>query len=376
MIKRLLILALTTAILSACSSGKRLLENGQYDEAVITAANRLRQDPDNNKAKHTLKAAYAYAKDFHLKNISNGMASQDIYKWESVVNDYTQLNMLSDEIRRCPACLSITPNPYYASTDLNQAKNKAAETRYALGEKSMQANTRNEARQAYEHFLACKRFVPNFKDVSEKIKEAKYQATLKVLVEPIPMHSNLLKLSNDFFENKIHESLTRMADNEFVRFYTQPEAESMGLKEPDHVIRLTFDDFIIGQTSVKETVVPCKKDSVEVAKDRDGKPIYGTVTAEFHQFKKVVASTGLLDFKVMDKKTKATITNEKFPGTFNWFCEWGYYNGDSRALSTAQLDLSKNKEMMPPPPQDLFIEFCKPIHEQVGNKIRAFYRNF
>lgn len=376
MIKRLLILALTTAILSACSSGKRLLENGQYDEAVIAAANRLRQDPDNSKAKQTLKAAYAYAKDFHLKNISNAMASQDVYKWESVVNDYTQLNMLSDEIRRCPACLSITPNPYYASTDLNQAKNKAAETRYALGEKSMQANTRNEARQAYEHFLACKRFVPNFKDVTEKIKEAKYQATLKVLVEPIPMHSNLLKLSNAFFENKIHESLSRMANNEFVRFYTFKEAESSGIKDPDHVIRLTFDDFVVGQTSLKETIMPCKKDSVELSKDRDGKPIYGTVTAEFRHFNKAVVSTGLLDFEIMERATSRTLTQEKFPGTFNWFCEWGSFNGDSRALTPDQLKISKNKELMPPPPQDLFIEFCKPIHEQVGNKIRAFYRNY
>ena len=127
---------------------------------------------------------------------------------------------------------------------------------------------------------------------------------------------------------------------------------------------------------MKETVLPCKKDSVEIAKDSTGKPIYATVTAEFRQFNKKVISSGLLDFKVLDPKTRETISQEKFPGTFTWVCEWGFYNGDSRALSADQINLSKNRELMPPPPQQLFIEFCKPIHEQLVGKVRAFYQNY
>lgn len=376
MIKHLLTLALTTAILSACSSGKRLLENGQYDEAVMTSVKRLRQDPDNKKATQTLRTAYPYAKDFHLKNVASAKSSQDLYRWEGIITSLSQLNSLAEEIRRCPACLSVVPNPVFITNELTEAKNKAAETRYALGEKALENKTRNSARDAYDHFWVCQQYVPNFKEVAEKLKESKYLATLKVLVEPIPMHSNMLKLSNAFFETKIHESLSRMANNEFVRFYTFKEAESLGIKDPDHVIRLTFDDFVVGQTSLKETIMQCKKDSVEISKDRDGKPIYGTVTAEFRHFNKTVVSTGLLDFKIMERATGRTLTQEKFPGTFNWFCEWGSFNGDSRALTAEQLKISKNKELMPPPPQDLFIEFCKPIHEQLGNKIRAYYRNY
>lgn len=376
MIHRLLTCILSITIIAACSSGKKLLENGQYDEAVLTSVKRLRQDPDNNKATQTLRTAYPYAKDFHLKNIANAKASQDVFKWEQIVTSYNQLNNLAEEIRRCPACTKIVPNPVFVTNELNEAKNKAAETRYALGEKALENKSRNGARDAYDHFLVSQQYVPNFKNVSEKLKESKYLATLRVLVEPIPMHSNLLKLSNAFFENKIHESLSRMANNEFVRFYTYKEAESLGMKDPDHVIRLTFDDFVVGQTSLKETIITCKKDSVELSKDRDGRPILGTVTAEFRQFNKMVVSTGLLDFKIMERATGRTLTQEKFPGTFNWFCDWASFNGDSRALTPDQLKISKNKEMMPPPPQDLFIEFCKPIHEQVGNKIRAYYRNY
>ena len=377
MLKQLTILTIITSIiLSACSSGKRLLENGQYDEAVMTSVKRLRQDPDNSKAIQTLKAAYPYAKDAHLNNVRTALESSDPLKWERVMDEYAQLNALADEIKRCPSCLRIIPNPTIGNKELEDARTKAAEARYALGVKCMQSTSRQKAKEAFGHFVACQRILHGYKDVAEQIDEARFKATLKVLLEPIPMHSNALKLSNEFFENKIRESLKQMRPNEFVRFYLPGEMEATGLKVADHVIRLRFDDFVIGQTMIKETVLPCKKDSVEIAKDSTGNPIYGTVTAEFHQFNKTVISSGLLDFKVLDPQTRETISQEKFPGTYTWVCDWGYYNGDSRALSPAQLNLSKNKELLPPPPQQLFIEFCKPIHEQLVGKVRTFYQNY
>ncbi|MFM8949707.1 MAG: hypothetical protein ACKOKB_02890 [Bacteroidota bacterium] len=377
MLKQLTTLSIIISIIvAACSSGKRLLENGQYDEAVLTSVKRLRQDPDNSKAAQTLKAAYPYAKDAHQTNVRAAAESSDPLKWERIMDEYGQLNLLADEIKRCPSCLKIVPNPTFVNKELEDARTKAAEARYALCVKCMQSASRQKAKEAYGHFMACQRIIPGFKDVAEQINESRFKATLKVLLEPIPMHSNALKLSNEFFENKIRESLKQMRPNEFVRFYLPGEMEATGLKTADQVIRLRFDDFVIGQTLIKETVLPCKKDSVEIAKDSTGKPIYGTVTAEFHQFNKTVISSGLLDFKVLDPQTRETISQEKFPGTYTWVCEWGYYNGDSRSLTTAQLNLSKNKELLPPPPQQLFIEFCEPIHEQLVNKVLSFYQNY
>jgi len=70
------------------------------------------------------------------------------------------------------------------------------------------------------------------------------------------------------------------------------------------------------------------------------------------------------------------LTAEKFPGEFVWYCEWGSYNGDERALTSKQLKISKLKEIAPPQPQDLFIEFTRPIYNQLTNKINSFYRNY
>lgn len=367
---------LIALIIAACSSGKRMLEHGQYDAAVFTAVNRLRQDPNNGKAGQTLSDAYKYAKDWHMNNINTAKQSNDPLKWDKVVWDYSQMNALAQEIQTCPSCLQIVPTPVTFSTELNDAKWKAAEVHYVMGDNAMQTKSRQSARDAYNHFLACYNMVPTYKDITARMNESKFYATLKVMVPSIPMHSNQLKISNEFFDNKIHEFLVQMPVNEFVKFYNPKEAEAVGLKQPDQIIYLTFDDFVVGQTLIKETVLPCKKDSVQISKDAQGKPIYGTVTAELHKFNKTVVSSGLLDFKVVDPNTQQVLTQEKFPGTFNWFCEWGYFNGDIRSLTPEQVNLTKNKEMMPPPPQDLFINFCKPIYDQVTGKIKVFYQNY
>ncbi|MFZ2907448.1 MAG: hypothetical protein WAZ98_14685 [Cyclobacteriaceae bacterium] len=41
--------------LSACTSGKKAYERGDYYEAVMQAVNRLRQNPDHDKSKEALK---------------------------------------------------------------------------------------------------------------------------------------------------------------------------------------------------------------------------------------------------------------------------------------------------------------------------------
>jgi hypothetical protein len=59
-----------------------------------------------------------------------------------------------------------------------------------------------------------------------------------------------------------------------------------------------------------------------------------------------------------------------------WFTEWGSFNGDERALSKDQLALCDKRPAPPPPPQDLFVEFTKPIYNQVTPFLKDFYRKY
>ena len=361
-------------VAAGCSTGKKAFEKGNYDQAVALAVNRLQKDPDNAKALRTLKQAYQFAEEEHQTRIKEISASADVYRWEAILNEYERLNTLAESIRRCPSCReAVGEKPKYV-TQITEAKLKAAEVRYANGQKLLAEQNRLSAKTAYQDFERAEQLYPGFKDAKQKIDEAYAAAILKVVVEPVIVSRGQYELSNEYFQNKIYEYLQKYERSSFIKFYTPKEARTKFFV-PDQVLTLSFDDFVVGQTYLKEKEQEVKRDSVVIAK-KDDKEVYGTVKAQFITFEKNISSSGLLDFRIMDWKTKNIITQEKMPGTFIWRDEWATYKGDERALADDHKKMLKRKESPNPNPQFLFVEFTKPIYAQLTNKIQSFYRRY
>ena len=361
---------------ASCRTGKNKFEKGHYYEAVLQALNRLRKNPDNRNAKATLHDGYPLAQEYHENLARQARTSNDPFRFETAHGQYRLLNNLYDEIQRCPSCRSLARGARSYRPEMDDMALKAAEARYALGDQAMSANTREQAKQAYQHYQVANNFQRNFRDVQQKMEDARWAATLKVVVEPIPMHSRALEISNDFFQGQIDEFVHNARISPFVAFFSPREIHQTGL-QPDHAILLNFDDFVVGQHFVKETVEKVSRDSVIVGytdKSREV-PVYGTVTATIRHFHKEVVSSGLLNFVIQDAQTSRVLVHDKFPGTHVWGCDWGSFNGDERALTDKQLRMVRGRELMPPPPQNLFIEFCKPIYDQLTGRIGSFYQN-
>jgi uncharacterized membrane protein YgcG len=621
---------ITVLVFSACSSGKSTFERGNYYEAVITSVNRLRRNSDHKKSVETLRQAYPFAVSFYEDRAKTSLASAQLFKWSAVVDAYAAINTMHDEIKRCPGALAVIPAPVNYYAQLQEARKNAAEEHYAAGITAMQERNREKAKQAYNYFKTADQFVPGYKDVVRMMEEARWAATVKILVEPIPVHSKSVGVSAEFFNDKISEYVHAASINEFVRFYTRAEAKKLKLS-PDQIIQLQFDEFTVGQvyryekeiqltkdsvvmgtyvtassgngagkgsspvstgtglvattnqsvttgggngstdqsdaakaaaekerlekeraekeqaekekaerekaekeaadkmkadkekadrekaeaekaakekaereriekenaekakaenekadrekaakalaekakhadptihpddtTNVKDPVTIChtppgnnmkhrtlvinraalkahldhgdKEGTCEPARqdnqdkqnnkkenspgrkgtgkvDKNGdehvlrlthdqvlfasidpafnpvveytypfladtNKVYGTVKATLHHYRKTTTSKGVVSFKIIDAKTGALLSVEKMPGEFVWVSEWATFNGDERALSPEQLALTKLKELPAPPPQDLFIEFTKPIYEQITAKIREFYKGY
>lgn len=435
---------------ASCTSGKKALQQGNYDEAVYKAVKRLRSSSTHKKSLETLEQTYPLARQWHLNRIKNLEISYERFKWEPIAREYALLNTLYDEISRCPGCLSAVASPVNYTMEYESAKLKAAADRYEAGLLALdkgKSGDRNEAKISFNHFMEANNWLRAYKDVTEKLKEAEYYASINVIVEPIPMHSQALKLSNEFFDNKINEFLLQAPVNRFVKFYTVKEAKRLGITKPHHVIQLAFDDFVVGQTYMHEKEMALIKDSIllatyevevpqtstqnaastsskeskvtichtvpgsdkaqtlEIAESalkahlehgdkmgscnssspqpgsgggtkKDVRKVYGQAKATMHVFTRTVESKGLLDFRILDGFTKRVISQEKLPGAFVWQSQWGYYNGDQRALEKQHHQIIKNKEVPPPAPQDLFMEFTQPIYQQLTAKIRQFYTNY
>jgi hypothetical protein len=366
-------------MLAACSSGKKAYERGDYYGAVIKAINRLRQNPDHSKSVETLKEAYPLALEFYETQANNEIASNSQFKWKNAIQAYDQINSLYEQIRQCPGCLKVVRSPKNYYNEIGPLKEKAAEESYNAGITALMKGNREDAKRAYFNFKDTQTFVPGYKDVIEYLDKSKFEATVKVILEQIPVPARY-NLSGGFFQDKVEEYLHgNYTDQGFVKFYTPLEAKNANLAQADQIMRIQFDDFSVGNTNLKEKEETVSKDSVKVGEAKiDGKtvPVYNTVKAKLTTYRKEVTSTGLLSMLILDAKSSGVLTHKKFDGTYSWVSTWGRFNGDDRALTEQQLNLCKQKEMQPPVAQDLFLEFTRPIYSQLTPAIKGFYQNY
>lgn len=360
-----------------CATGKNAFEKGDYETALDRAINRLQSNPSNQKAQDVLMEGYKIASQFHLRRIQQLKKSADSFKWERIYNEYTSLNKYYRDIQRCPACLDLV-NPKEFLVEQENAAFNAAQVQVDLGIESLNLNTIQSGRQAFGHFEMALRYDRNIQNIDSLLTAARNMGTVKVLVEPIPIHSRNLELTNEFFVNRMYEFLDGFSRDRFVHFFSQTDMDAYQL-DPDHVLSMEFDDFVLGQTLIETETVEIKKDSVIVGQYKDDEGIshdvYGSVKADYTTYRKTLASSGLLNLEVRDAYSGQVLVQRKLGGEDVWQYEWASFNGDERALTREEIRKAKRKEVPPPMPQELFGIFIEGIYDQAFDQIRSLYRD-
>jgi hypothetical protein len=89
-----------------------------------------------------------------------------------------------------------------------------------------------------------------------------------------------------------------------------------------------------------------------------------------------VQSGGSLRVQILEPSTDKIYYDDIVPGSFTWINEYAMFVGDQEALNKNQLELTKRKTMPLPPEQDLFIEFTRPIYNQLTSKLNNFFQRY
>jgi hypothetical protein len=364
-------------VLSNCSSGKKTLEQGNYYQSSVQAVERLRRNPNHNKSREVLASSYPLAVQYYTDRIYNFNHSNDPFKSGRMIQQYEMLNALYEQIVRSPGALSVIPEPNKYYDEIRQITEMAAEERYRAGTSALALRNRESAKEAYYHFIKAGDYVPDYKDIGDKIEESLDIATLKVVVDQIPVPTVNFQLSVDFFQDQVDEFLFHYNNNPFVRFYSTKDT---WLENPDQIMVIMFDQFSVGNTNNLQKTLIAENDSVEVGtvtlEDGTEMPVIGSVKAEYTEYIREIISNGLLSMKIMEAQTQRIILHEKFPGEFVWVSRWASFNGDERALTKEQVELTRLKPIDPPPPQNLFMEFTKPIYNQITSTVTRYYNNY
>ena len=235
----LLNISLSFIVLS-CSSGKKMLEQGNYYQAVMKSIDRLKNSPSNKKASETLAEAYPFAVRNLLDRIENNNTSTNKFNNTDAVYVYRDLNRMYEYIQSTPAAINIISNPQKYYGLLSQVTPLAAEEQYQAGLEQLTYEGRNSAKQAYFYFIEANKFVEDYKDVNEKIEIAYNLTILKVIANLKPVQSRLYDLSADIFYKEVNKTLRQIEQNEFIRFFTPEEAKIVDLNNPDQYLSIKF----------------------------------------------------------------------------------------------------------------------------------------
>ena len=380
--KYLLFLISSTLLLSACSTGEKSLQRGNYYDAIIKAVGRLSSDPDNRKASQVISEGYPMSVTYYQEEIDKILSGNDPFRWKQTLEIMQTVNRMSDEIRRVPGARKLVSSIKTYTSEMVDVQNKAAQEFYDAGVDALSRKTRESAKQAFFHFLNAEGLVRGYKDTQKKMLESKDLATLKVVVEQIPVNGKYEYSAQFFYDNVFQMLNQQFQETDFVHFFSPEQAEKSKLKYPDMVLRMGFYDFFIDrvQHSEEEKDLSAQveeKYQVKISKD-------STVTKTRAVTKKgkikiltdQVASGGLLEMKTVEFQSQKIVFTDKIPGQFTWQNKYGIFVGDNEVLDKELTAILNNKMIMPPPAQDMFVLFTKPIFDQLKGKLTNYFKQY
>lgn len=355
-------------IAEGCTSGKSAYKHGDYYDAVLSAVQRLRQNPDNKKSKEVLSLSYQAAVDYLETDAQNQINSDANFKWKSAAKNYDQINNLYEQIRTSPGALKVIPNPVSKYKELTEVKAKAAEESYEAGIQAMLKNTRLDSKQAFFHFSDANTFSPGYREAIEMITQSKFNATLKVIVQP--------SLQN-MYDWNFNPQIFGYKGNQFVQFYTPAQAQEQSLPKIDQFMTVTVNGYQEARPVITNTVQELR-DSVKTGeKTVNGKkvPINKLVTAKMTVYEKKITSKGSINMVVVDAGNKAELKNSEITSSITWSETWGTFTGDPQALSQQNTALCQKKE--PFMSRDYLIKQTEnDLGRKLSSSIGSFYASY
>ncbi|MEN8250352.1 MAG: hypothetical protein ABFS32_15570 [Bacteroidota bacterium] len=104
--------------------------------------------------------------------------------------------------------------------------------------------------------------------------------------------------------------------------------------------------------------------------------IYATVKATLTVYEKTITSSAKMSLTISEGPNNRVLKEDVFPAEHVWVSKWGHFNGDERALSAEQLEITKQKEQPAPSRDEIFNLLSEYFYNDVTRNIQAFYENY
>jgi hypothetical protein len=225
--KNISVFILILLLFNFCVSSKKLLENGQYDQAIQQSIQKLRKDPANAKEIGVLERAYNIANKQNTDRIAYLNLEGQPNRWDEVFQIYNQLKGRQDLVSTVMPLKKGGQDYTFPTVDYNKeivdAKNKAAEYYYSHGKQSMKEKNKLAYQDAFYDFQRVKQYSASYTDVDRLMNECADKGTYYALL--IPRNNTEFRLSEDFMRNIITVDLVNLNSN-WVQYFNQTNSRN------------------------------------------------------------------------------------------------------------------------------------------------------
>ena len=366
-------------LFSACSSGLKQLQKGNFDEAIFTAVERLQKSPDNSKALSVLQEAYPLAIEDHKRAIRSFENSQEPFRWEKALTEYQQLNRIYDVVSRSQVGVRQVGMPQNYAKETESARQLAADERYQAGMMAMNnKENRAAAKDAINHFQRANELIPNYKDVNQKLDGAFQYATYRVIVEPVHdvfrLRTNEYQTLQEAFNREIFRS---KLPSQFVKYYTTIDVQKETF--PIHeIVKMSLVNMSLPIKTVNSSVenfTKSVKTGTKKNKDSTVVDVYKDVTARITTYTKTIVMNGTMEMKVFDYKTNALITQEVRNEAYTWTDSWQKFEGNPEALNGKKVPKTTGYSNVEPSEFAFFTNISNQFANYYQGRLKKAYKD-
>ncbi len=363
---------------------QELVHSGDYDNAITITVSSLESNKDKKSKQdyvYLLEEAFAKAKERDLNTLNLLEKEHNPAQIERIYQLYVGLNNRQEKIKPLLPLQLLKENrtAVFAFENYNDkliaSKNALSNYLYSNAKALLKSTNKIDFRKAFDDFTYLNQINPNFKDVNELLKEAKFKGSDFVLVST-KNETNMIipvRLQNDLLDFNTYGL------NDKWTVYHNTEQDGIRY---DYGVRIRFREVVISPEQIKEKEFIKErriKDGQKKLIDANGKEVldekgkvvfvdnWKDVTVkvnEFRQFKSCMI-TAKVDFS--NWTTNQLLQSFPLSSEFIFENVYANYKGDRRAADDSYFP-NFNKKTIPFPSNEQMIYDAG---EDLKNKLKG-----
>ncbi len=377
-----LLFFLIVSILSSCSFSKGYLKRGDYDNAVNSAAYKLRGNKNRQKEILVLEQAFKAANQRDLDLINQLKREGNPANWQTIYNYYENIRYRQELVK---PLLPLFIKKEFREADIKlvnieqelaDAKNKTSEFLYSSAAKLMESKTKVNYREAYNKLYDLNSISGEYKDSKQLLNECLEKGRVYV---QIAMTNEARVVLPEDFEKELTKINTADLNSQWVQFVSSsntPADFKVNVKlqkvdvtperisEREYKDKATFQDGWIYSYDKKGNVL--KDTAGNDIKTPKMVTVYATVR-ETQQLKSCLVAG---EYEFINNANQSHLKTVPFAESVNFENYFATFKGDPRALSKESKGRTGGRFMPFPPDLNMIMDANNLVKQRMTYNIK------